>query len=199
MRRIALICAFLSLCALPAVAESPGKAEPDIAAIKAAALDYALGWYTADPERMERCLHPRLAKRISYEDPITGRWSLDEMSSLQLVGGAREGWGSRTPEDVRRSEVTILDRFGDAASVRLDMHDWIDYMHLARIDGQWKIVNVLWERRPEAKQRMQERAGKFLAERAARTKEASAESTLPCSRCRRASRRSRSSPATGRT
>ena len=168
MRRIALACALVMLFICPAIAENSEEAEPDVAAIKAAALDYALGWYTADPERMERCLHPRLAKRISYQDPITGRWKIDEMSALQLVGGARDGWGSRTPEDLRRSEVRVLDRFEDAASVRLDMHDWIDYMHLAKVKGEWKIVNVLWERRPNAKKRMQERADEFLTERASK-------------------------------
>jgi ketosteroid isomerase-like protein len=25
------------------------------------------------------------------------------------------------------------------------MTDWIDLMHLARVNGEWKIVNVLWE------------------------------------------------------
>jgi hypothetical protein len=27
------------------------------------------------------------------------------------------------------------------------MRDWIDYMHLVRWNGAWKIVNVLWELR----------------------------------------------------
>jgi hypothetical protein len=27
------------------------------------------------------------------------------------------------------------------------MADWIDYMQLARVDGRWVIVNVLWERK----------------------------------------------------
>jgi hypothetical protein len=32
------------------------------------------------------------------------------------------------------------------ASVRTDA-DWgVDYMHLAKIDGEWKIVNVLWDK-----------------------------------------------------
>jgi hypothetical protein len=25
------------------------------------------------------------------------------------------------------------------------MSGWIDYMHMAKWNGQWKIVNVLWE------------------------------------------------------
>jgi hypothetical protein len=29
------------------------------------------------------------------------------------------------------------------------MADWIDYMHMAKVDGRWLIVNVLWERKPD--------------------------------------------------
>ena len=44
--------------------------------------------------------------------------------------------------------VRILDVFGPTASIRVDADEWIDYMHLAKVDGEWKIVNVLWEMRP---------------------------------------------------
>jgi len=37
---------------------------------------------------------------------------------------------------------------GRAASVRVDATGWIDYMHLAEVDGRWVIINVLWETRP---------------------------------------------------
>lgn len=33
------------------------------------------------------------------------------------------------------------------ASVRVEMSGWIDYMHLAKFGDDWKIVNVLWERK----------------------------------------------------
>ena len=29
------------------------------------------------------------------------------------------------------------------------MADWVDYLQLAKVDGRWVIVNVLWERKPE--------------------------------------------------
>ncbi len=54
-------------------------------------------------------------------------------------------------EDIRRTDVKILDIYGDAASVRLDMHDWIDYLHMSKIGDRWVIVNVLWELTPAAK------------------------------------------------
>jgi hypothetical protein len=28
---------------------------------------------------------------------------------------------------------------------RVTMTDWIDYLQLARIEGRWVVVNVLWE------------------------------------------------------
>jgi hypothetical protein len=29
------------------------------------------------------------------------------------------------------------------------MSGWIDYMHLAKWNGEWKIANVLWELKPQ--------------------------------------------------
>ena len=40
-----------------------------LAAIRATALDYIEGWYAGDAARMERALHPELAKRICETDP----------------------------------------------------------------------------------------------------------------------------------
>jgi hypothetical protein len=43
--------------------------------------------------------------------------------------------------------VTILDASGTTATAKARSADYIDCAHLAKIDGQWKIVNVLWEPR----------------------------------------------------
>lgn len=116
----------------------------DSAAIRATALDYIEGWYTADADRMERALHPHLAKR--FQEPMAdGTVRLTETTALQLVQQVRNGGGSSVPAESRRTEVKILDVFEDVASVRVDAHAWIDYMHLAKADGRWRIVNVLWE------------------------------------------------------
>jgi hypothetical protein len=44
-----------------------------------------------------------------------------------------------------QKDVRILDIFENAASVRATMSGWVDYMHMARWNGRWVIVNVLWE------------------------------------------------------
>jgi hypothetical protein len=135
---------------LSAVHAAPARAQTpaDSAAIRATALDYAQGWYTGDGARMRRALHPRLAKRISVQRD--GQWQLNEMNAEELSTAAGQGGGTRTPEAQRQADVQILDVFGSAASVRVTMSGWIDYMHMARVDGQWQIVNVLWELKPRA-------------------------------------------------
>jgi hypothetical protein len=122
----------------------------DRAAIKGAALDYVEGWYEGSTERMERALHPDLAKRIVRTNP-QGQSRLDQMSAMSLVQGVRRGGGKDTPKEQQQKDVTILDVFENTASVKAVMSGWIDYMHMAKYNGRWVIVNVLWELKPAKK------------------------------------------------
>ena len=120
----------------------------DLAAIEQTARDYIEGLYTGDAARMERALHPELAKRIVRRDPDSRRSQLVEMSALTLVQitGARAE--RPTPVAERQQDVTVLDVFENAASAKVVAGAWIDYLHLARWNGRWVIVNVLWEMKP---------------------------------------------------
>ena len=114
-------------------------------AIRQTALDYIEGWYTGNAERMERSLHPELAKRIvipAENDANEDR--LGQMSAMRLVQLTRSGMGS-IPEHEQRKEVIILDRDGRSASAKIIASTWIDYLHLAKWEGRWVIVNVLWQ------------------------------------------------------
>jgi oligoendopeptidase F len=111
--------------------------------------DYVEGWYTGDAARMERALSPDLAKRIVNSDS-TGRSRLSQMSAMGLVQGTRAGGGTDTPAGQQQKDIRILDIFGNAASARATMSGWVDYMHLAKFNRRWVIVNVLWELQPNA-------------------------------------------------
>ena len=119
----------------------------DTAAIRATALDYIEGWYEGNAERMERAVHPDLAKRIINTDQ-RGRNVLGHQSAMTLVQNTKRGFGKETPAAERRTEVRILDVFHNTASVRVDAGTWIDYLHVAKWNGRWVIINVLWENRP---------------------------------------------------
>ena len=119
------------------------------AAITKTALNYIEGWYEGNAERMESALHPELAKRIIYTDPKSGRSQFSHMGAMTLVLGTREGGGSKTPKEKQMKEVTILDRFENVAIVKIVASDWIDYLSVAKFNGKWKIINVLWELKPK--------------------------------------------------
>ena len=140
-----IVSVFLLAGVTPAAAQSAA----DSAAIRATALDYIQGWYTGDGTRMERALHPELAKRIVHSDSL-GRFRLDSQSAMTLVQNTRMGGGKDTPQADRRDDVRILDIYQNAAAARVDASYWIDYLQLAKWRGRWVIVNVLWELKPKA-------------------------------------------------
>jgi hypothetical protein len=158
MLRIAWI--FLVLCcAQSAWAQSP--AESNVASsvqtderslIERAALDYAEGWYEGNPEMMEQALHPDLAKRIVRKKKDAETEQVDHMTAETLIDYTRRGGGKATPADEQIKKVTILDVGSSCASVKLEMRDFIDYLHIGKVNGQWKIINVLWEMRSTPKQ-----------------------------------------------
>jgi hypothetical protein len=147
-----LCLSLIVLAALSFTAQAQTRvASPEETAIRAAALDYIEGWYEGDAARMERSLHPDLAKRIVLTNSQNAQSRLDQMNAERLVDGVRRGGGKDTPKDKQQKEVTILDVFGNAASIKIVASDWIDYMHLAKFNGRWVIVNVLWELKPKQK------------------------------------------------
>ena len=155
-RRMVLVMSMLGVTAA-AMAQEARKEKPgagpasvtsaDSEAIRQTALDYIEGWYEGDAERMERSLHPELAKRMVETNP-KGRSKLNQMSAMSLVQGTRRGGGKDTPRERQQKDITILDVFQNAAAVKIVASDWVDYLHMAKFNGRWVIVNVLWELKP---------------------------------------------------
>lgn len=141
-RLFPFLAAGVLICAIsaPALAQSAA----DSAGIRQAALDYIEGWYEGDADRMARSLHPDLVKRIVQPGPQGDR--LTDMTASQLVEATRRRASAGTSGAGRR-DVRVLDIFQGMALVRVDAEEWVDHMHVARWNGEWRIVNVLWAMR----------------------------------------------------
>jgi len=144
MNKLILFLAISFLFVMPISAQVDTERE----AIRRAALNYAEGWYEGNADKMESSLHPDLAKRIVRTND-KGQSGLNQMSAMSLVQGTRVGSGKQTPTAEQQKDVTILDVIGGAATVKLEMRDWVDYMHVGKFNGKWVIVNVLWELKPK--------------------------------------------------
>jgi hypothetical protein len=94
---------------------------------------------------MEKALHPDLAKRVVRTHPKTGKSIVNSLSRSMMVEYTRSGGGTETPKEKQKSEVIILDISREIASVKTISGEYIDYLHIAKADGQWQLINVLWE------------------------------------------------------
>lgn len=105
-----------------------------------AVLHYVEGWYTADAERMARALHPGLAKRRVTPEGET--WDVTRDWMVEATGN---GQGKTDDPENGTKVITILDIAGTIASVKLVSEKFDDYLHLAKQENDWVIVNALWD------------------------------------------------------
>jgi hypothetical protein len=123
-------------------------ADADKAAIKQAALDYVDGFYDGSAERLDKALHPNLQK-VTLRKLPNGRDMLDfNGAACNLKEYAASGLAKK-PAEERNIEVAILDVYRNIATVKIDSADFLDYAHVAQVNGEWKIINVLWAMHPQ--------------------------------------------------
>lgn len=143
-QKIATSLLILLAAATPAIPAGAGEE----AAVRAAVLDYVEGIYEVEPERIERSVHPEMAKRGFGRRSGADPYREIPMTFEQLVELARTyNEDGRIPEDAPK-EVIVYEVSDQTASVKLIAEWGIDYMHLAKYDGRWMIVNVLWQTHP---------------------------------------------------
>jgi hypothetical protein len=120
----------------------------EVEAVRRAALDYVEAIYTADQTLIERSVHPTLAKRGYYVNR-EGSWQESPMTYDQLLHTART-WNAngKTLREGAPKQVTVLDVLDKTATAKVVAQWGIDYMHLAKYDDGWKIVNIIWQSHP---------------------------------------------------
>ena len=113
-------------------------------AIRNRVLDYVEGWYEGNSTRMERALSPHLAKRrvVSNEE-------IWDVSKDWMVEATGNGQGRLEAPEKGIKEITILDQTETIASVKLVSNEFVDYLHLVKTNGDWVIVNALWDYIPK--------------------------------------------------
>ncbi len=117
--------------------------EADQAAIRQTASDYIDGWYTGDPERMERSLYDFLTKRWITNDRV------DSTTKWEMIDMTKGGGGKDYPGD-KKTTISILDVYGNIAMVKCVSPEYIDYLQMGKVNGKWVIINVLWaEKEPK--------------------------------------------------
>ncbi len=121
------------------VDDAPAEESPRHQVLRVAE-DYIRGWYLGDAVRLGRALHPDLVKRTLTDDGT----SLRLVTRQRMVALTEHGGGD--PPDAP-TEVVVDHVEDDIATARVASPDYLDYLHLARTQDGWQIVNILFHPR----------------------------------------------------
>ena len=117
--------------------------QDDIDGVMRAASDYLEGWFGGDAERHARAYHPECLKRI-YEVDDWGVARLNTLTPQMMEDYVRTG---RTVHEDCETEIVIDAIAGDVASVRAYSCLYVDFLHVVRARGEWRLLNVTYHRR----------------------------------------------------
>lgn len=129
-----ICCCFLSVQA---------QTTEDEKAIRQAILNYVESFYQADTTKVYASVHPELAKRGYYKR--NNAYTEATMSFDQMVRlSSRWNKNNPVPADAPK-DITLFEVKDKIASAKLKAMWGTDYFHLAKIEGNWKIINVMWQ------------------------------------------------------
>ncbi len=143
----------LVLCGCKLTAQT----KQDTLAIENACRDYVEGWATGDVDRVAKGVSPELVKRTIGQDKEGLSYTNNMSASLLLVATKMNKEGIRgkdlEPDKPFKETVQIFDVTGDFALVKAmnTKYGFFDYCQLAKFNGEWKIINVLWGMVPQKK------------------------------------------------
>ena len=111
-------------------------------------MNYLEGWYSADTARMAKALSSDLSKKGFLSNPQTGELVIAPASYEQMLQ-----WVGQKPDQLAQGqdikmEVHIIEVGEHIAMVKTVTPDFIDYLQMAKVQGQWKIYHAVWERPP---------------------------------------------------
>ncbi|HET8712100.1 MAG TPA: nuclear transport factor 2 family protein [Gemmatimonadales bacterium] len=123
------------------------QAERD--AVRRAALDYLEGFYEGDSAKIVRSVRPDVRKAGYYKARDAATYTAEEMPFADFLSYVRNfRSNNRTTPATAPREVTVGEVNDQTATAKVVAWWGIDYLQLAKYDGKWMIVNVIWQSPP---------------------------------------------------
>lgn len=136
---------------LLAVAPLAAQGQADHRGVRDAVLDYVEGVYELKPDRIARSVHPTLVKqglvRRGESEPYRGPVPMTYQQLHDLAGSWNKDHAQADPE-IAPKTVEVFDVQDATAIAKLTAVWGTDYFLLAKLDGKWMIMQVLWQTPP---------------------------------------------------
>jgi hypothetical protein len=118
-------------------------------AVEKAVLTYIENFFENNFDKMNSVLHPRLSKRGLNPDGTIYK-DLPPAELMKMLSNKKP-----FPKKMQKNSVEGITIFGRTATARLNTGQgrakWAEFIHLIKVDGQWKIIDIFWEYFPREK------------------------------------------------
>ena len=117
--------------------------------VYAAIEDYVDGIYLVQPERIKKSVHPELMKKGFWRKDGNTDYDKERIMTFDQLVDLASKWNAKgtLPKDAPR-KIEIHDVQDQTATGKLTAQWGTDYFQLAKYDGKWMIVNIMWQRHP---------------------------------------------------
>ncbi len=117
--------------------------------VYAAIEDYVDGIYLVQPERIKKSVHPELMKKGFWRKDGNAEYDNESTMTFEQLVDLASKWNAKgtLTKDAPR-EIEIYDVQDQTATGKLTAQWGTDYFQLAKYDGKWMIVNIMWQRHP---------------------------------------------------
>jgi hypothetical protein len=142
MKKIFLI---LTIMTLTATKELQAQ-QTDLQLVEATLNNYLTGLVNNDAKTLTKAFHPT----------ATMKWVGKNYTEVNAIEGLTQGMDGTPHKEKINTRVVSVHVSGNAASAQLEIQfptfTYIDFMHVLKVDGQWKIVSKIFYTRQESKQ-----------------------------------------------
>lgn len=114
--------------------------------VYAAIEDYVDGLYLVQPDRIKKSVHPELMKKGFWKGKDKTEYAYDGIMTFDQLVDLAGKWNAKgwLAKDAIK-KIEIFDVQDQTASGKLTAHWGTDYFQLAKFNGKWMIVNILWQ------------------------------------------------------
>jgi hypothetical protein len=135
------------------ILDEPGGRVPAVSkrheeAVTSISRDYCIGFYQIDGDKVQSTCHPALSKRSVEHAQLSNGDTFDYLSQItweeiNILGqNFNKHWGF---DETARCEIEVYEIRGNIAAAKMTGSVWFDYFHLMRVNGEWSIVNIMYE------------------------------------------------------
>jgi hypothetical protein len=133
----------LGILSISVMASDAQTITDENAAIEKTIINYIENFFENKYEAMNESLHPRLAKRgLNQDGTLSDDFPPEKLKELMITK-------QEFKKEHQYNVVENITVYGSMASASLKTGypktRWTEYIHLVKLDGNWKIINVFWE------------------------------------------------------